>query len=196
MFRLLTPKIALVCGALGLACNDDPTSPQPSAEPTFRTANNPNGPGAFVIRFETTIGVEFVDPESDLTVIAGATLDQLAALCVGGDFTFEPATEQLVFRPDGSIHQLLKAKNVTLLLFDVAFVDFCAVAPFAVGRGNFTGTDNDLTVSRNRTNSFGFRLRGWVAEDSGERHRVLAKFHALITRSGAFREITSQIKLN
>ncbi len=194
MFRSLTLMIVLVCGALGLACNNDPT--EPSTGPTLRTANNPNGPGAFVVRFETTIGFLFVDPESDLTVIAGLTLDQLAALCAGGDVTFEPATEQLVFRPDGSIHQLFKAKKATLLLFDVAFVDFCAVAPFAVGRGNFTGTDNDLTVSGNRTNSFGFRLRGRVAENSGERHHLLAKFHALITRSGAFREITSRIKLN
>jgi hypothetical protein len=196
MFRSLTLMIVLVCGALGLACNNDPTSTQPPAGPTYRTANNPNGPGACVIRFETTLGLLFVDPASNRTVIAGLSLDQLAALCAGGNFTFEPATEKRVFRPDGSIHQLFKAKNVTLLLYDVASVDFCAVAPFAVGRGNFTGTDNDLTVSGNRTNSFGFRLRGRVAEDSGERHHMLAKFHALITRSGVFREITSQIKLN
>ena len=196
MFRSLTLTIVLVCGALGLACNNDPTSTQPSAGPTFRTANNPNGPGAFVIRFETTIVILFDDPESDLTVVAGLALDQRAAFCAGGDVTFEPASERLVFRPDGSIHQLFKAKNVSLLLFDAAFVDICAVAPFAVGRGNFTGTDNDLAVSGNRTNSFGFRLRGRVAEGSGERHHLLAKFHALITRSGAFRTITSQIKLN
>jgi hypothetical protein len=196
MLRSLTLTIVLVCGALGLACNNDPTSTQPSAGPTFRTANNPNGPGAFVIRFENTIFIVFADPESDLTVMAGMTLDQRAALCAGGGFTFEPATEQLVFRPDGSIHRLFKAKNVTLLLFDAASVDICAVAPFAVGRGNFTNTDNDLTVSGNRNNSFGFRLRGRVAEASGERHHLLVKFHALIARSGAFREITSQIKLN
>ena len=98
MFRSLTLTIVLVFGALGLACND-PTSTQPSAGPTFRTANNPNGPGAFVIRFETTLALLFVDPESNRTVVAGLSLDQLAALCAGGDFTFEPATEKLCSAP-------------------------------------------------------------------------------------------------
>ncbi len=198
MPRSLTLTLVLLCGALGLACSGDPISPQPpgASGPTLRTVQNPDGPGAFVIRFETSLGFLFSDGESNVTVIAGVTPDQLAALCAGGEFTFEPATEQLVFRPDGSIHQLFRAKGVTLLVFEGANVDFCAVSPFGVGQGNFTQTDNDLTVSGRRTNSFGFRIRGQVSDGSGGRTHVLAKFHALITRSGLFRLLTSEIKLN
>lgn len=194
----LTLAIALVCGALLPACSDEPTSPQPAPAlgPVLRTVRNPDGPGAFVIRFDGVLGFLFDDPGSDLRVIAGVTLDQLAALCSGGDFTLEPATGQVVFRPDGSIHQLFKAKGVTLLVFEQAFADFCAVPPFAVGRGNFINTDNDLLVSLNRTNSFGFRLRGRVTDASGGQSHLVAMFHAIINRCGELRVLTSAIKLH
>jgi hypothetical protein len=197
MSRTLSLTTALVGAALGLACGTDPVPVEPSGAdgPALRSAHSPPGPGAFVIRTEGTFGFYFSDPDERYSVLGGLSRDQLAALCSGADFTFEPAREQLVFRPDGSIHQIFRARRVTVHVFEGAFADICGT-PFAVGQGNYTNTDNDLAVSFRRTNSFGFRLRGQVTDGSGGRHHLLAKFRALIMRSGLFRELFSEIKLN
>lgn len=185
-----------MCGALALACSDTPTFPsaREPVGPEFRTANNPNGPGALVIRFESALALFFSGPDEEFSVIAGLTLTDLAALCAEEEFSFEPIQGQDVIRPDGSVHEVNQGR-VTILVFEGAFADFCAGPPFAVGRGRWTSTDNDLFVSGNRTNSFGFRLRGQVTEPDGERHHVLVKFHGLINRQGALRS-TSDIKVN
>ena len=187
---------ALATAGLMSACSSDspPTAPD-DLGPSARTANAPLGPGAFVLRFDGVIGLAFSGPDEPYSVVAGLTLDQLAALCAGGDFQLEPATGQDVFRPDGSVHELFRARGVTVVVLEGAFADICDT-PFAVGRGNYTSTDNDLFVSGNRTNSFGFRLRGRVTDAEGERHHLLAKFHALITRRGEFREIALDVRLN
>jgi hypothetical protein len=198
MRRSLPLAIALACGSLTLACSDTPTSPagwEPAGS-ELRTARNPNSPGALVVRFEGALGLFFSGPDEQYSVLAGLTLANLAALCADEGFSFEPILGQDVIRPDGSVHEVTQGRNVTILVFEGAFADFCAAPPFAVGRGRWTNTDNDLFVSLNRTNSFGFRLRGGVTEPGGQRHHVLVKFHGLFSRQGAFRELTSDIKLN
>jgi hypothetical protein len=198
MRRTLPLAIALAGGSLALACSDTPTSSTAwePARPELRTARNPNSPGALVVRFEGALGVFFSGPDEQYSVLAGLTLANLAALCADEAFAFEPIQGQDVIRPDGSVHEVTQGRNVTILVFEGAFADFCAAPPFATGQGRWTNTDNDLFVSLNRTNSFGFRLRGKVTEPGGQRHHVLVKFHGLINRQGAFRELTSDINLN
>jgi hypothetical protein len=198
MSRYIALATTLVLGGLASACQDSSTVSEPAdpPAPSLRTVNNPDGPGAFVIRFQDALGVAFSGPDETLSVVTGVSLDQLAALCAGESFTLEPATDQLVFRPDGSIHQIFRAKGVTILVFAGAFADFCAEPPLAVGTGNYTNTDNDVSISGNRANSFGFRLRGSVVDASGDRHHLLARYRAQVTRSGELRELVSDIKLN
>jgi hypothetical protein len=198
MRRSVPLAIALACGSVALACSDttiSPTGLEP-AGPELPTARSPGNPGALVIRFEGALGLFFSGPDEQYSVLAGLTPADLAALCADEAFSFEPIQGQDVIRPDGSVHEVTQGRNVTILVFQGAFADFCAQAPLATGRGRWTNTDNDLFVSLNRTNSFGFRLRGQVTEPGGERHHVLVKFHGLINRQGVFREITSYINLN
>src|SRR5690349_4500074 len=118
-----TPLLA----ALGLACAGQPTAPAPpsAAGPAFRTESNAAGAGAFVIRSPTTNGFLFTNQEANVTVITGLSLEQAAILCAGGDFTFEPAEQLMVVRPDGSIHVNLQARDATLLIYQGFFADFC-----------------------------------------------------------------------
>jgi hypothetical protein len=181
---------------LGSACNDQgsPTEIAEPPRPNLRTSQNPEGPGSLVIRGEGALAFIFPDPANGLTLTAGFTLETLAAFCAREPFVGQPSTFQGVLRPDGTVTDLTKAKNVTLLVF-VGNQDICALPPFAVGRGSFLNHDNDLFVSGNRTNSFGFRVVGQVTDVNGDRHQVSGSFHGVIDRGGELRITKTGITL-
>jgi hypothetical protein len=181
---------------LGSACNDQgsPTETAAPPRPILRTSQNPEGPGAQVIRSEGAqvirgegaLAFIFPDPANGLTLTAGFTQETLDAFCAQEPFVGQPSTIHGVLRPDGTVTDLTKAKNVTLLVF-VGNQDICAGPPFAVGQGSFLNHDNDLFVSLNRANSFGFRVVGQVTDVNGDRHQVSASFHGVIDRGGELR---------
>jgi hypothetical protein len=177
--------------ALTLGCGEQPTE-TPSNAPVF---NGSGSAGASVVHFETVVAVNVSTPASGLTVLAGVTVAELARFCDGGEPGFEPATGLDVFRPDGSLHQVLRAPNLTVLVWRETFADICT-PPFASGTGRFMYTDNDVFLSLRRTNSFGFRINGDVRSlEGGQRFHVTARFHAIISRLGEFRETSGVIRL-
>jgi hypothetical protein len=199
MSRHVPPRahllILLVLGAL--ACNNDPTIPAPAEPgPTYRTAQNPEGPGALVIRFQDIMGFLFAFEDPALTILTGLTLDQLDVLCSGGEPVFEPADVQLVFLPnENASHEVFKARNFSVLVFEGFFADFCAVPPFAVGEGDFTSTDGGPFTSRIAFIESSLRAR--VFEESGEQHHLLIRLHFLFDRlTGETRKSSEDIEFN
>jgi hypothetical protein len=191
MHRFLLPATIGLVGALTLACGDRTTEPT-STPPVFASIANS---GASVVRFETVVAAYLTTEESGLTVLAGVSAAELASLCAGGEPSFEPATQLDVFRPDGSLHTVLKGPDLTMLVWREAFADICT-PPFASGTGTFMYVDNDVFVSGNRSNSFGFRINGDVSSlGTGQRYHVTAEFHAVIFRNGVFRSTRSDIRL-
>ena len=175
--------------AFTLACGDQPG---PSA-PDLRTGE-PDGPGAFVVRFEEPVAILLSTEESGLTVLAGVTAAELAEFCAGGEPTFETGTRLNVFRPDGSLHSVLKAEDLSVLVWQGAFADVCT-PPFATGTGRFMYVDNDVFVSGSGANAFGFRINGDVSSTTGQRYHVTANFHAIISPSDEFRGTKEEIRL-
>ena len=101
-----------------------------------------------------------------------------------------------MIRPDGSFKELFKGKKVGLLLFPGGTEDICSADPVAAGTGNYTLTDNDLIVSGRRTNSFGFRIRGNVTDEGGEKHHVLVVVKLLFNGNFGLKENVQSVKVN
>ncbi len=198
--RLYFSRAALaVAGTLVIAAcsSDTPTSPasRPAAKavPTFRTAENPDGPGAFVIRFEDIIGFAFTPDDPSLTVLTGLTLEQVDAMCSGGEVTVEPASVQVVSGPNGS-RVVFKARDFTVLVFE-GFFTFCDVPPFAVGEGNYTETGG--ASFPNGTSYAQHTLQARVVEPNGEPHHLLIKqYLQLHPKTGEFRVLVDEFKFN
>ena len=198
MPRMLFAVMASTC-MLVSACNDQssPIESTLSERADLRTAQNPDGPGAVVGRGEGGLFFIFPDPAVGLIVTAGFTLENLAAFCARQPFVTEPSTIGGVLRPDSSATDLTTAKKVTLLVFLDDNQDVCDnLSPMAAGKGNYVNNDNDLFVSGNRTNSFGFRVVGQVTDVNGERHRLSVSFHGLIYRDGELRITRTGINLH
>ncbi|MEZ0332900.1 MAG: hypothetical protein ACAI18_02740 [Gemmatimonadales bacterium] len=176
------------------ACDDRTTSTETTAThaPQLRTAQ---GPSALVIKQDEQLALILSDEGTGVTLAVRYTLDALAADCANEFFTGEQMNRLQVDRPDGSSHESFKGQKVTLLVFLGTLEDVCAGPPFAVGSGQFIRTDNDVFVSGNRTNAFGFRIGGQVTDAAAGLHKVAAVFHATIDRAGALTIIRNEVTL-
>ncbi|HUR95461.1 MAG TPA: hypothetical protein VMY76_12800 [Gemmatimonadales bacterium] len=198
MSRPLVLSTGMLAVALGLGCGDQPASSEPGSipPPVLRTERSPDGPGAFAIHIpEASFYITDDDPAPGLTLLAGTTYAQHLHLCETGEPPF-PMDRLLVFRPDGSIKTRVLGAKVPMVVFqslpphptDDFFADVCSeeflALPHLEGTGQFLDRDNDLTLSFNRANSFGFRIVGQVRSAAGERFKFLAKSRSLILRSG------------
>jgi hypothetical protein len=184
MFRSLTLGTVLGCSALGLACANDPTSsqPVPTSALTPQTAQSPGGPGAFIVRYQDIAGFAFLSEDPALTVLTGLTAEQLALACSGGEPVFELGDGRQVFLPDdGGAHGGFKARDLTVMVFEGIFPDFCSVQPVAVGTGDYTSTDGSAFVSRVSFVESTFHAR--VVEATGEQHHILARVHLIVDPS-------------
>ena len=179
-------RLAALCVLLA-ACGDrsGPTEAASPLHPELRTDQSGDGPGAEVVRIDgSTIAFRF--PEFfGRTVTVGFTLDAVAAFCASEPFVGEPSGVQRVLRPDGSVTDLTKALDATIMVYPTN--DICADLPVAIGDGKFISTDNDGFVSLNRGNSFGFQVVGQVTDASGDRHHVSGAFHGVIGRDAVVR---------
>jgi hypothetical protein len=136
MFRSVTFLTIVLCSCLGLACSSDPTSSRPIANPApmSRTIQNPDGPGAFVIRFQDIVAFAFVSDDLGMTVVTGISPEELPLLCSGsGEITFDPLSTQVLLRPDGTTHEVGRARKVEVAIFQGVF-NFCA-PPLGLGEG-------------------------------------------------------------
>jgi hypothetical protein len=204
--RLTRPVIALLGCALVFACGDQSriTEPAGPTAPSFRTAQNPDGPGAFVAIVEEAYLIT-MDPEPapGIVAIVGATFAEHLEFCATGE-PVRPFRRLLVFRPDGSVMTTVRGAQVPILVWEttIPFVDplaeICTDAfletPHLTGTGNFSSHDNDLFTTGNRANAAGSRITGKVSSESGERFLFSSKFHIVIFRNGDQR-LTFDIQL-
>jgi hypothetical protein len=196
MRQPLLPLAAALAAALALGCGEQPNPAEPASGPqgSFRTAQNPDGPGAFAEHipeggyFATTD-----DPAPGLTIIVGTTFAQHLEFCETGELPL-PLDRLLVTRPDGSVKTRVQGANVPLVVWQTAIpaidvpAELCDPAflalPHLEGTAQFLDRDNDLFGSGNRANAFGTRIVGQVRSDAGERFRFLGLIRTVILRSG------------
>ena len=202
MHRSLFPAAALTC-ALALGCADQPTPSEPAdaSQPSFRTEQNPEGPGAFIVRGEQ--GAVFgVDLDDGLSALIGWTFAELEQFCATGDFPTR--LEELgVFRPQSTeelvdLHYLLRGTRVPLLVWETATEDLCGellLLPHLTGTGNYIQTDNDLFTTGSRGNAAHLGVQGQVTSEAGELFKFSEKFHIVILRSGEIRSFTFDFEL-
>jgi len=200
MPRCFTLPVAALGAALVLSCNDQPAPSEPRTidSPSFRTEQNPTGPGAFVIHFEEG-AVLFVDddPAPGLTILLGWTLEELDLFCTTGDITIGAIKEVLVFRPDDSIVRQFHTKQVPLLIWESSSGDICALRQEShfTGTGHVNATDNDLETSGNRTNAAHNGFEGQVTSETGERFRLVGQWHAKIQKGSTEQVDRSEFRL-
>jgi hypothetical protein len=192
--------MAVLASTLVLGCDEQPAPSEPGTTlpPSFRTAENPDGPGAVVVRVDG-LGIGFADviPNTEFSYFIGFTLEELAEACAQEEFPGPPpgpAFEQVVLRPDESIQHLFRAIRAPLLAWNVPG-GACGAPPFAVGTAQFISTDNDLTFSGRRTDAFGFRIHGTVtALEGGQRYRLWQTFHVTALKTGEIRVDREEFK--
>jgi hypothetical protein len=203
MLRIPFLSPAVLAGTLLLGCDDAPTPSEPRTTQrgtSFRTASNPNGPGAVVVRVEG-LGIGFADriPNTEFSYFIGFTLEEFAEACAQEEFPGPPpgsVFEQVVLRPDGSIQHLFRAIRAPLLAWNVDLpTGFCSAPPFAVGTAQFIATDNDLTFSQRRTDAFGFVIHGTAtALEGGQRYRLWQRLHVTALKTGEIVVATEEFK--
>jgi hypothetical protein len=199
MLRSLLMPTAVLASALSLGCHDQPTPSEPrtSGSPSFRTDNNPDGPGAFIFRGDGTFGFADIIPNTEFSYMFGPTLEEFAKQCAGEEFFAGPFTDQRVLRPDESIHDLFRAKDLPLAAWN-NFThprDFCTVPLFALGTAQIISRDNDLTFSGHRSDAFGFIIHGTVtALESGQRYHVWQRLRATVLKTGEIRIFTEEFR--
>ena len=168
-----------LASTLVLACTDSaPTAPTIAAEPA-------SGPIAdLVTRFTLPFFDAFADGE--FAAVMGVSANQLAAFCNGDESVLDVIHFQQVSRPDGSL-KLTVRSSPRLLIYPLGDssgpCDLISVTPLATGKAQLSQTDNDVTVTFNRTNSFGSNLTGNASGDGG-RFKVRAKSRITIHRNG------------
>ena len=176
--RHLILGCTILGSALALACKDA-TSPTPYTEVLFGT------PSASVNRFTDAFADFFVDESQGLVAVIGLGHDQLPAFCAGEDVLFDQLSFVEVIRPDGTVKITLHGKPRLTVYSATSFTDVCVLAnvtPLATGQARLTGTDNDVQVSHERTNSFGRSLVG-TASGIGGRFKVRGSFRITIDRN-------------
>lgn len=200
--------LLLASAAIVLGCGDQyaPSEPGAGADPSLRTVQNPDGPGAFAIHIpEASFLVAGFEPAPGLTALVGATYAEHVTFCETGEPPFRN-DRLLVFRPDGSIKTRVRGAQLPLVVWQTApeftgdiLADTCTEAflalPHLEGTGQFIDRDNDLLLSGNRANSFGTRVVGQVASETGDRFKFLMRSRGLILRNGEFRS-SFEISLN
>ena len=185
-FLLLTPAAS----ALAFACSDNAgvTDPAAGVAPSF---------GAAVDRFEAPWPEIFVDPQSGLTLLAGATFDPqqlFDIICVGRDFT-EVADWLAVTHPTSGgasvTHVRIKDQDQSVIVWGAASEDICdelvipEVPPLAVGTARLTFTDNDFAGTSSHADAFGQRIEGTVTNPTtGQRYHLTAAYHVVVLPDG------------
>jgi hypothetical protein len=146
---------------------------------------NPEGPGAVVLRFDGTFGFADIIPNTEFSYMFGPTLEEFAKQCANEEFFAGPFDDQQVLRPDESINNLFRAKDLPLAAWNTNTHprDFCSVPPFALGTAQMISTDNDFTFSGRRTDAFGFRIHGTAtALEGGQRYHLWQRLHFTVLK--------------
>jgi hypothetical protein len=189
----------VLASTLVLSCDQtNPSEPANTLSPSYRTEQNPQGPGAFAIHIPEASFVTFdPDPAPGLTALVGATFAEHLLFCETGEPPF-PMDRLLVFRPDGSIMTRVQGAQVPLVIWQTAIpginilAEICDPAFLALprleGTAQFLEKDTDVLVSGNRTDAYSNKIVGQVSSDAGERFKFLGKNYIVILRNGELRQ--------
>jgi len=182
----MRPRL-LGCTALAstllFACTDvsAPTAPTVAAEATSAPTAD------LVTRFTFPFFNAFADGE--FAAVLGVNPAQLATFCDGDESVLDRIHIQQVSRPDGSF-KITSRSRPRLIIYPLGNstgpCDLVGPTPLATGKAQLNETDNDLTLTLSRTNSFGSNLTGMAAGDGG-RFKVRSSFRITIQRNGEFR---------
>lgn len=179
---LVASTLALLVSAVGCESSSPVEALEGSPQMSFS-----NGPSVLpnVFRFEGILVVGVIDVEADLAAVAGVPADRSTHPACGGDA--EPTIAvQDAGQIQGVIHRLMSDGDVPIGVYRWStFSGYCVTEPLAHGTGRITSTDNDLTFSGTRTNSWGYNIGGDVTVlETGESQRLNAhaRFRA---RNGA-----------
>ena len=199
MRRSLQFSTVALAGVLALGCADQPTPSEPAdgSPLSFRTQQNPEGPGAFVVILPESFGGISGDLSgAPLTATFGATFSELLAFCETGELPPLDLRRLFLFRPDGSIMSTIGGARLPLLIWRTAVPaseeggvcnEGFLQLPHLSGTGHFGQHDNDVTTTGNRANAAGFQINGQVISEAGERFLFSGEFHVVILRSGEIR---------
>jgi hypothetical protein len=171
-----------LASTLVLACTDAsaPTDPTAAAEAV-------SVPTADLV---TRVSLPFFDAFADgeFAAVLGVSPAGLAAFCDGDESGLDVIHVQEVSRPDGSI-KITARSRPRLLIYPLGNssgpCDLVGITPLATGKAQLNQTDNDLTVTFNRTNSFGSHLTGNASGDGG-RFKVRSQVRITIHKNGEF----------
>jgi hypothetical protein len=198
MLRSRTVAAIVAGGLVVAACGTDGSTMAPETEsgPAFRTQrteNSPSGPGAMV--FRSRGGFFTTWPSENYLVEIGLSARGVAAFCRGGDLEEGMALTQFVERPHGGIQELFKSEGkVPLLLFPADAEDICSAEPVAEGSGIYTENAANFLGGRGLPR-FGFRIRGHVTDEAGDRHHVVVIVQTQL-RSDGFHRVVEKVSVN
>jgi hypothetical protein len=113
-------------------------------------------------------------------VFFGLTVEGLTSIfCTGTDFEPDQFDALHLLRPDGSLKEQFKGKDVNVVVVDgPAFDQFFCQNPLPVP--TFTGTarivinDNDFFVTGNRADASMVHVTGTVTDESGQLYHLVA----------------------
>lgn len=161
---------------------------------SVQSGNAPAMSGPFVIRTETAFTIQTLDFGRGLQALQGADIIEFC----GGTIDFDLADLQRINNPHGVLMDLVKGADLTtsvwpFLAFDCGL--FTTTDPLAVGLSSIILNDNDFDVSGSRTNSFGWRSHGTLADLGGAPVSFRTNVRLLIDKNGNFKEAVSDIVL-
>lgn len=199
MLRSFLMPASVLVGILALGCNDQPLPSDLGTplSPSFRTENNPDGPGAFVGRGEGGFFFADIIPNTEFSYLMAITLEEFAKLCANEEFLASPFSDQQVLRPDESIHDLFRAKHLPLAAWNTGTHprDFCSVPPFAVGTAQMIRRDTDLSFSANRADAFGFIIHGTArALEGGQLYHLWQRLRGTALKTGELHVFSEEFR--
>ncbi|HEX3236011.1 MAG TPA: hypothetical protein VHR41_17585 [Gemmatimonadales bacterium] len=197
MFSACTVATIMTGGLAVAACGTDsvPTAPETGSSPFFRTEKSPSGPGAQVSRSNGQFFATFKAPGAPYFVAIGATASAAADFCTGGDPEFGASKDLFVEAPNGNVNFVFKSDGkVPLLLFPAGTESICDGSPVAEGTGLYTDISSNLFGGHGRGTS-GFRIRGQVRDQAGDKHHVLVVVQSQLGPTG-FNDLVVKIKVN
>ncbi len=146
--------------------------------------------------FRSSGGFFTTFPGTEYLVEIGLSASAVVEFCTGNpDFEDGVALTHFVERPHGGVQELFKSGGkVPLLLFPADAPDICSAAPVAEGTGLYTENAANFLGGRGLPR-FGFRIRGHVTDQAGERHHVVVIVQTQL-RSNGFLDVVERVNVN
>ena len=168
-----------------------------STPPANNFANGPSTPGPLILRLREPDWFVFLFPDfrANLTASVGI-VERFSAFCESGPVTIPPQDLQFLFSPTGRIAVLVQGRELPVLIYAGATLDFCtdlATAPIiARGTAHIVFNHRDLTSDA----SNGYRAQGTVELTAGGQAHFSGVVKFVTTPDGNTRVLVSQVNLS